>query len=77
MSDETGMEITIKFSTEEDFKEFWDRYESNATARRVLSDLWGEMRSVIKYGEPVERDQYWYARYWELCKEYDIDGWGI
>ncbi len=71
------MKVTITFDDEWDFREFWERSERNAKAAQVVGALREQLRNITKYGEPTGRDEYWYARLWELCETHDLDGWSL
>ena len=71
------MNVVLEFDDELEFQEFWDRQEHNKRAGQVLGELHKELRDITKYAEPTPRDTYWHDRFWELCREYDLDGWGV
>ncbi len=75
--DEISLKLIIEFPTEEGMREFLQIHESARKSALVLGELRAELRSRIKYGKPTESDNYWYDRYWELCKEHNIDGWEV
>jgi len=72
------MKVTIEFEDEGSFREFWEENERNAAGRRIVSALRDELRNEIKHGKANSpRDQIWYDRFWALCEENDIAGWGL
>lgn len=71
------LEINLKYSSEQEAEEALEQYRLDKAGRRILSQLRDELRSVCKYGNPTERDEFWYARLFELCGEQDIDGWEV
>ena len=72
------MKVTIEFEDEWSFREFWEEHERNAIGRRIASDLRDELREEVRHGgeDPIST-QTWYDRFWALCGENDIDGWGL
>lgn len=66
-----SVEIKYTYESEQELKDAMRLRELDRTACRVLSRLRQEMRDVVKYGEPTERDEFWYQRLFELTSDAD------
>lgn len=66
-----SLQVILEFNDEQEYEEWIETQSINKAARRVLSQLRQEMRTVVKYGEPTERDEFWYQRLFELTSDVD------
>lgn len=66
-----SVEIKYTYESEQELKDAMRLRELDRTACRVLSQLRQEMRTVVKYGEPTERDEFWYQRLFDLTTDVD------
>lgn len=71
------VEVKLTYDSQWEAEEAMEQYSLSTGSRRVLSELRDELRKVCKYGEPTERDEFWYARLFELCGKEGIDGWDV
>lgn len=69
-----SVEIRITYESEQELNEAIREREIDRTARHVLSLLRQEMRSVVKHGDPTERDEFWYKRLFELTSQEEVEG---
>lgn len=72
-----AIEVKLTYDSQHEAEEAMEQYKLEKGSKCVLSKLRDEMRQVCKYGEPTERDEFWYSRLFELCGEEGIDGWDV
>ena len=71
------LQVILEFNDEQEYEEWIETQAINKVARRVLSELRQEMRTVVKHGEPAKQDEFWYQRLFELTNDEDegISAW--
>lgn len=67
------IEVKFTFETEEEMLEWMREIFNRIGATEALAKLRMEMRQVNKYGEPTERDEYWYSQLFHYCEEEEVD----
>lgn len=71
------VQVVLEFSSEQEYEDWIAEQSVNRTARLVLGELRNEMRTTVRYGEPTDRDEYWYDRLFKLAveKSEGVDAW--